>query len=170
MQYDLIVIGSGPGGYVAAIRASQLGMRTAIVECAEVGGVCLNRGCIPTKSLLKNVQVLEDIVHSTDYGIIDKGAYLDIDLVVERARNVSATMSKGIDMLLKKNKIDLIKGYGRLKSPHTVEVSGEKGREITATHIIIATGARPKELPSMPVDENYLLTYKTALFPDKIFA
>ncbi|MDR2382943.1 MAG: dihydrolipoyl dehydrogenase [Prevotellaceae bacterium] len=168
MQYDLIVIGSGPGGYVAAIRASQLGMRTAIVECAEVGGVCLNRGCIPTKSLLKNVQVLEDFVHSTDYGIINKGAYLDIDLVVERAQNISATMSKGIDMLLKKNKIDLIRAYGRLKSPHTVEVSGEESREITATHIIIATGARPKELPSMPVDEKYLLSYKTALFPDTI--
>ncbi|MDR0726026.1 MAG: dihydrolipoyl dehydrogenase [Prevotellaceae bacterium] len=168
MQYDLIVIGSGPGGYVAAIRASQLGMRTAIVECAEVGGVCLNRGCIPTKSLLKEVQVFEDIVHSTDYGIIDKGAYLDIDLVVERAKNVSATMSKGIYMLLKKNKIDLIKGYGRLESPNTVEVSAEESRKITATHIIIATGARPKELPSMPVDEKYLLTYKTALFPDTI--
>jgi dihydrolipoamide dehydrogenase len=168
MQYDLIVVGSGPGGYVAAIRASQLGMRTAIVECAEVGGVCLNRGCIPTKSLLRSVQIVDDIVHSTDYGIIDKGAYFDIDLVVERVQNISATMSKGINMLLKKNKIDLIQGYGRLKSPNTVEVSGEESCEITATHIIIATGARPKELPSMSIDEKYLLTYRTALFPDTI--
>jgi dihydrolipoamide dehydrogenase len=168
MQYDLIVIGSGPGGYVAAIRASQLGMRTAIVECAEVGGVCLNRGCIPTKSLLKSAQILGDTVNSTDFGIISKGAYLDVDIVVDKARNVSATMGKGIDMLLKKNKIDLIRGYGRLQSPNTVEVSGEESRKITATHIIIATGARPKELPSMPVDEKYLLSYKTALFPDTI--
>jgi dihydrolipoamide dehydrogenase len=168
MQYDLIITGSGPGGYVAAIRASQLGMKTAIIECAEVGGVCLNRGCIPTKSLLKSMQVLEDIEHSMDYGTFVGEAYMDIDKIVERAKNVSATMSKGIDMLLKKNKIDLIRGYGRLKSPNTVEVSGEESCEITAPHIIIATGARPKELPSMPVDEKYVLTYKTALFPDII--
>jgi dihydrolipoamide dehydrogenase len=143
-------------------------MRTAIVECAEVGGVCLNRGCIPTKSLLKDVQALENLVHAFDHGVISKGAYLDIDLVVGRARKVSATMSKGIDMLLQKNRIDLIQGYGRLKSPNTVEVSGKESREITATHIIIATGARPKELPSMPLDEEYLLSYRTALFPDLI--
>jgi dihydrolipoamide dehydrogenase len=168
MEYDIIIIGSGPGGYVAAIRASQLGMRTAIVECAEVGGVCLNRGCIPTKTLLKIAQVFDNIVYSTNYGIAIGEAYLDIDKVVERARNVSASMSKGIDMLLKKNKIDLIQGYGRLKSPNTVEIVGEESREITATHIIIATGARPKELPSMPIDEKYLLSYKTALFPGTI--
>jgi dihydrolipoamide dehydrogenase len=166
MQYDLIVIGSGPGGYAAAIRASQLGMKTAIVECAEVGGVCLNRGCIPTKSLLKNAQIFENVKHAADYGIIIGGIYLDIDKIVDRAKNVSASMSKGIDMLLRKNNIDLIRGYGRLKSPNTVEVSGETKTDVTATHIIIATGARPKELPSLPIDEKYLLSYKTALFPD----
>jgi dihydrolipoamide dehydrogenase len=166
MKYDLIVIGSGPGGYVAAIRASQLGMKTAIVECAEVGGVCLNRGCIPTKSLLKNAQIFENVKHAAEYGVITGNLYLDIDKIVDRAKNVSASMSKGIDMLLKKNKIDLIRGYGRIKSPNMVEVSGETKTEITATHIIIATGARPKELPSMPIDEQYLLSYKKALFPD----
>ncbi|MDR1593243.1 MAG: dihydrolipoyl dehydrogenase [Prevotellaceae bacterium] len=168
MQYDLIIIGSGPGGYVAAIRASQLGMKTAIVECAEVGGVCLNRGCIPTKALLKSAQILENVKHSIDYGIFIGNAGADIDKIVERAKNVSATMSKGIDMLLKKNKIDLFRGYGRLKTPNTVEVLGEENKELTATHIIIATGARPKELPSLPVDEKYVLSYKTALFPNSI--
>ncbi|MDR2286271.1 MAG: dihydrolipoyl dehydrogenase [Prevotellaceae bacterium] len=169
MQYDLIVIGSGPGGYVAAIRASQLGMKAAIVECAEVGGVCLNRGCIPAKSLLKSAQVFENIKHSSDYGTFVKHGAADIETIVGRAKNVSATMSKGIDMLLKKNKIDLIRGYGRLKTPNTVEVSGDENKEITATHIIIATGARPKELPSLPVDEKYVLSYKTGLFPEYIF-
>jgi dihydrolipoamide dehydrogenase len=168
MQYDLIVIGSGPGGYVAAIRASQLGMKTAIVECAEVGGVCLNRGCIPTKALLKSVQVFENVKHSMDYGILTERASANVDKIVDRAKNISATMSKGIDMLLKKNKIDLIRGYGRLKTPNTVEVSGDDSKEITATHIIIATGARPRELPSTPIDEQYLLSYKKALFPDTI--
>jgi dihydrolipoamide dehydrogenase len=143
-------------------------MRTAIVECTEVGGVCLNRGCIPTKTLLKSAQVFDNIKHSADYGIIAGGAVPDIEKIVARAKNVSATMSKGIDMLLKKNKIDLIRGYGRLKSPNTVEISGEENREITATHVIIATGARPKELPSLPVDEKYLISYKKALFPDDI--
>jgi dihydrolipoamide dehydrogenase len=166
MKYDLIVIGSGPGGYVAAIRASQLGMNTAIVECSEVGGVCLNRGCIPAKSLLKNAQIFENVRHASEYGVSAENLHLNIEKVVARAKNVSASMSKGIDMLLKKHKIDLIRGYGRLKSPNTVEVSGETQTEITATHIIIATGARPKALPSLPIDEKYLLSYKKALFPD----
>jgi dihydrolipoamide dehydrogenase len=169
MQYDLIVIGSGPGGYVAAIRASQLGMRTAVIECAEVGGVCLNKGCIPTKSLLKSAQVFEYVKNSLDYGTFVEHGGADIDRIVERAKNVSVTMSKGIDMLLKKNKIDLIRGYGRLKTPNTVEVSGDKNEEITATHIIIATGARPKELLSLPIDEKYVYSYKTALFPEYIY-
>jgi dihydrolipoamide dehydrogenase len=168
MQYDLIVIGSGPGGYVASIRASQLGMKTAIVECAEVGGVCLNRGCIPAKTLLKSAQVFENIKHSLDYGIIAENVVPDIEKIVARAKNVSATMSKGIDMLLKKNKIDLIRGFGRIKSPNIVTISGEENKELSATHIIVATGARPKELPSMPVDEKYILSYRQALFPDNI--
>jgi dihydrolipoamide dehydrogenase len=141
-------------------------MKTAIVECAEPGGVCLNRGCIPAKSLLKNAQVFENVKHAADYGIQLGDACPDIEKIVERAKNVSATMSRGIDMLLRKNRIDLIRGYGRLKSPNTVEVSGKTETEITAAHIIIATGARPKELPALPVDEKYLLSYKKALFPD----
>jgi dihydrolipoamide dehydrogenase len=169
MQYDLIVIGSGPGGYVAAIRASQLGMKTAIVECAEVGGVCLNKGCIPTKSLIKSAQVFDNMQNSMDYGMFIHHGGADIEAIVKRAKNVSDTMSKGVDMLLKKNKIDLIHGYGRLKTPNTVEVSGDKNKEITAKHIIIATGARPKELPSAPIDERYVFSYKTALFPEYIF-
>jgi dihydrolipoamide dehydrogenase len=168
MKFDLVVIGSGPGGYVAAIRAAQLGMKTAIVECAEAGGVCLNRGCIPTKTLLKSAQVFENIKHSADYGIITENAVPDIEKIVARAKNVSAAMSKGIDMLLKKNNIELIHGFGRLKSPDTVEISGDENREITAAHIIIATGARPKELSSMPIDEKYVVSYKTALFPGNI--
>ncbi|MDR3245933.1 MAG: dihydrolipoyl dehydrogenase [Prevotellaceae bacterium] len=168
MKFDLIVIGSGPGGYVAAIRAAQLGMKTAIVECAEVGGVCLNRGCIPTKALLKSAQVFENIKHSVDYGIITENAVPDVEKIVARAKNVSTTMSKGIDMLLKKNNIELIQGFGKLKSPDTVEVSGEENRELTAAHIVIATGARPKELPSLPIDEKYVVSYKTALFPCNI--
>jgi dihydrolipoamide dehydrogenase len=144
-------------------------MRTAIVECAEVGGVCLNRGCIPTKSLLKSAQVFEYVKNSMDYGTFVEHGGADIDRIVERAKNVSATMRKGIDMLLKKNKIDLIRGYGRLKTPDTVEVSGNEIKEITASHIIIATGARPKELSSLPVNERNVLSYKTALFPEYIF-
>ncbi|MDR0385472.1 MAG: dihydrolipoyl dehydrogenase [Prevotellaceae bacterium] len=168
MQYDLTVIGSGPGGYVAAIRASQLGMKTAIIECAEVGGVCLNRGCIPAKSLLKSMQALEIVKHSTDYGIFVENINADINKTVERAGNISASMRKGIDMLLKKNKIELIRGYGRLKTANTIDVSGEECREVTAQHIIIATGARPKELPALPVDEKYLLSYRKALFPETV--
>jgi dihydrolipoamide dehydrogenase len=144
-------------------------MKTAIVECAEVGGVCLNRGCIPTKSLLKSAQVFEYIKNSMDYGMYIEHGGADIDAIVKRARDVSATMSKGIDMLLKKNKIDLIRGYGRLKTPNTIEVSGEENKEFTATHIIIATGARPKALPSLPIDEKYVFSYKSALFPEYIF-
>jgi dihydrolipoamide dehydrogenase len=143
-------------------------MKTAIVECAEVGGVCLNRGCIPAKALLKSAQVFETVKHSSDYGIVAGNAVPDIEKIVARAKNVSATMSKGIDMLFKKNKIDLIRGYGRIKSLNTVEVLGEENKELTATHIIVATGARPKELPSMPIDGKYILSYKHALFPDSI--
>ena len=168
MQYDLLVIGSGPGGYVAAIRASQLGMKTAVIECAEIGGVCLNRGCIPTKTLLKSAQVYENIKHAADYGIVTDTFSPDIEKITERAKGVSATMSKGVDFLLKKNKIDLITGYAKLKSANTVEVTGEENREISATHIIIATGARPKELPSLPIDEKHIVSYKTALFPANI--
>ncbi|MDR0559029.1 MAG: dihydrolipoyl dehydrogenase [Prevotellaceae bacterium] len=166
MLYDIIVIGSGPGGYAAAIRAAQLGLKPVIVECAETGGVCLNRGCIPTKTLLKSASTLENIKHSENYGIIVTDYKPDVEKIVARARNVSETMSKGVDFLLKKNKIDLIKGFGKIKSENTVEIDGN--REITASHIIIATGARPRELPSLPIDEKYVISYKTALFPAKI--
>jgi dihydrolipoamide dehydrogenase len=143
-------------------------MKTAVIECAEVGGVCLNRGCIPAKALLKSAQVFENIKHAQDYGITVEHAVPDVAKIVARAKTVSATMSKGIDMLLKKNMIDLIHGFGRLKSSNTVEVAGDENRDLSAKHIIIATGARPKELPSATVDEQYVLSYKKALFPDDI--
>jgi len=169
MQYDLIVIGSGPGGYVAAIRASQLGMKTAIVECADVGGVCLNRGCIPTKALLKSASILENLKHAEEYGIIAELAKPDIAKIVFRAKNISATMSKGIDYLLKKNNIELIQGYASLVSANTIKVQGEnEEKTLSANHIIIATGSRPKELQACPIDEKYIVSSKTALFPETI--
>lgn len=116
MSYDLIIIGSGPGGYVAAIRASQLGLKVAIVEKAELGGVCLNWGCIPTKALLKSAQVFEYLKHAADYGITVNGGSADFDAVVKRSRGVADAMSKGVTFLLKKNKIDVINGYGKIKS------------------------------------------------------
>ncbi|MDR1897150.1 MAG: dihydrolipoyl dehydrogenase [Prevotellaceae bacterium] len=168
MKYDLVVIGSGPGGYTAAIKASQLGMKTAIVECAEIGGVCLNRGCISTKTLLKYAQVFDTMTHCYDYGICAGDMYLDAEKIVGRSRAVTATMRKGIDFLLKKNKIEVIHGFGTITSPNTVAVSGEEQREISASHIIIATGARPKDNPSFPIDEQNVWSYKKGLFPEYI--
>jgi dihydrolipoamide dehydrogenase len=168
MQYDLIVIGSGPGGYVASIRAAQLGLQTAVVECDALGGVCLNRGCIPTKALLKSAQTLDAIRHAADYGIIADNVSPDIAAIVARARTVSATMSRGVEFLLKKNRVTMIRGFGRITAPNTVEVTGDTNVELTSANIIIATGARPKELPSLPVDERYVQNYRQALFPDTI--
>jgi dihydrolipoamide dehydrogenase len=171
MEYDLIVIGSGPGGYVAAIRASQLGMKTAVVERERPGGICLNWGCIPTKSLLKSAEVFDYIKHSSDYGLIIEGSsYPDFGKVIERSRNVAEGMSKGVQFLFKKNKIELIRGTGRLADKNTVEVTDEGGnkKNYQAPHIILATGARSKELPGMKQDGKKVIGYREALTLDKL--
>ncbi|MFB9864701.1 dihydrolipoyl dehydrogenase [Rufibacter immobilis] len=163
--YDLIVVGSGPGGYVAAIRASQLGMKVGVVEKAELGGICLNWGCIPTKALLKSAQVFEYIQHAKDYGINVEGASADFGAVVSRSRGVAQGMSKGIQFLFRKNKIDHIAGYGKLKGQGKLEVTSEDGKaEIyEAKHIILATGARSRELPNLPIDGKKIIGYRQAM-------
>ena len=166
MNYDLIIIGSGPGGYVAAIRASQLGMKVGVVERSELGGICLNWGCIPTKSLLKSGQVFNYIKHAADYGVTVEGeAKADFEKMVSRSRGVADGMSKGIQFLFKKNKIDHIQGYGKLKNNQTVEVTNADGnvQELQAKHIILATGARSKELPNLKQDGKKIIGYREAL-------
>ena len=164
-KYDLIVIGSGPGGYVAAIRASQLGMKVGVVERSELGGICLNWGCIPTKALLKSAQVFDYINHAADYGVEVKGAKADFAGMVKRSREVAGGMSKGIQFLFKKNKIDHIAGYGTLSNGKKVEVKDEKGVVTTyaANHIILATGGRSRELPTMPIDGKKIIGYREAM-------
>jgi dihydrolipoamide dehydrogenase len=159
-KYDIIVLGSGPGGYVTAIRASQLGFKTAIVEKENLGGVCLNWGCIPTKALLKSAQVFEYLKHANDYGLTVKEYDKDFDAVVKRSRDVADGMSKGVQFLLKKNKIDVLNGYGTLKAGKKIEVDGT---EYSADHIIIATGARSRELPSLPQDGKKVIGYREAM-------
>lgn len=165
MNYDILIIGSGPGGYVAAIRASQLGMKVGVVERSEPGGICLNWGCIPTKSLLKSAQVYNYIKHSEQYGIkISDNVQADLAAMVERSRGVAENMSKGIQYLFKKNKIDLIRGFGKLSGNNTVIVDNQgETQEVSAKHIIIATGARSKELPNLPQDGKKIIGYKKAL-------
>jgi dihydrolipoamide dehydrogenase len=166
MKYDLIVIGSGPGGYVAAIRASQLGMKVGIVEKAEIGGICLNWGCIPTKSLLKSAQVFEYAKHADDYGVsIKGGVQANLKKMVERSRGVANGMSNGVQFLLKKNKIDQLIGSGRLTDKKTVEVESEDGKKEkhTADHIILATGARSRELPNLKQDGKKIIGYREAM-------
>ena len=159
-KYDIIVLGSGPGGYVAAIRASQLGFKTAIIEKESLGGVCLNWGCIPTKALLKSAQVFEYLKHAEDYGLVVKGADKDFGKVVERSRGVADGMSKGIQFLMKKNKIDVIEGLGKIKPGKKIDVDG---KEYSADHIIIATGARSRELPNLPQDGKKVIGYREAM-------
>ena len=165
MNFDLIVIGSGPGGYVAAIRASQLGLKTAIVERSELGGICLNWGCIPTKALLKSANVFEYINHAADYGITVKGAEVDFKGVVKRSRDVADGMSKGIQFLMKKNKIEVIAGTAKIKAGKKVDVTAadRKVSEISAKSIIIATGARSRQLPNLPQDGKKIIGYREAL-------
>ncbi|NRB82655.1 MAG: dihydrolipoyl dehydrogenase [Winogradskyella sp.] len=163
-KYDVIVLGSGPGGYVTAIRASQLGFKTAVVEKENLGGVCLNWGCIPTKALLKSAQVFEYLKHAEDYGLNVKEASHDFDAVVKRSRGVADGMSNGVKFLMKKNKIDVLEGYGKLKPGKKVDVDG---KEYSANHIIIATGARSRELPSLPQDGKKVIGYRKAMTLDK---
>ena len=165
MNFDLIVIGSGPGGYVSAIRASQLGMKVAIVEKAELGGICLNWGCIPTKALLKSAQVFDYINHSADYGIDVKGASADFSNIVKRSRDAAGSMSKGVQFLLKKNKIEVLEGAGKLKVGKKVEVTDSNGKAAlySAKHVIIATGGRSKELPSLKQDGKKVIGYREAM-------
>lgn len=168
-KYDLIVIGSGPGGYVAAIRASQLGMKVGIVERSELGGICLNWGCIPTKALLKSAQVFEYVKHAADYGIKIDGGEVDFDGMVKRSRDVAAGMSKGVEFLMKKNKIEVIAGFGKLKAGKKVEVKAEDGTitDYSADHIIVATGGRSRELPHLPIDGKKIIGYRQAMVMDK---
>lgn len=164
MAYDVVVLGSGPGGYVAAIRASQLGLKTAIIEKESLGGVCLNWGCIPTKALLKSAQVYEYIKHAKDFGIEASGVH-QFDAVVKRSRGVADKMSKGVQFLMKKNKIDVVMGFGKLKGKGQVEVTKADGTKqvVEGKHIIIATGARSRQLPSMPVDGKKIIGYREAM-------
>jgi dihydrolipoamide dehydrogenase len=165
MKYDIIVLGSGPGGYVTAIRASQLGFKVAVIEKENLGGVCLNWGCIPTKALLKSAQVFEYLKHASDYGLIVKEFDKDFGAVVSRSRGVADGMSKGVQFLMKKNKIDVIEGFGKLKPGKKIDVTAADGKvtEYSADHIIIATGARSRELPNLPQDGKKIIGYRQAM-------
>ncbi len=164
MAYDVVVLGSGPGGYVAAIRASQLGFKTAIIEKESLGGVCLNWGCIPTKALLKSAQVVNDIKHAESYGIEATGTP-KFDAIVKRSRGVADKMSKGVQFLMKKNKIDVIMGFGKLTTPGKLEVTDKDGKKQTVEgkHVIIATGGRSRELPSLKQDGKKIIGYREGM-------
>jgi dihydrolipoamide dehydrogenase len=168
-KFDIIVLGSGPGGYVTAIRASQLGFKTAIIEKESLGGVCLNWGCIPTKALLKSAQVFEYLKHAEDYGLSAENVSYDFDAVVKRSRGVADGMSKGVQFLMKKNKIEVINGVGKVKPGKKVEVTSEGGEttEYSADNIVIATGARSRELPSLPQDGKKVIGYREAMSLEK---
>jgi dihydrolipoamide dehydrogenase len=168
-KFDVIVVGSGPGGYVAAIRASQLGLKTAIVEAEELGGICLNWGCIPTKALIKSAQVFEYITHAKDYGIKVGKSEVDFSSMIGRSREVANGMSKGIQYLMKKNKIEQLLGWGKVKPGKKVEVEDKEGKKntYTADHIIIATGGRAKELPNLKIDNEKIVGYRKAMTLDK---
>lgn len=169
MKYDIIIIGSGPGGYVAGIRAAQLGKKVAIVERDALGGICLNWGCIPTKALLKSAQVFEYINHAEDYGIEVGKSKVKFDSIIGRSRDVANGMSKGIEFLMRKNKIDVVKGTGKLVPGKKVQVTDADGKQqvLEASHIIIATGARAKELPNLPIDGEKIIGYRQAMNLEK---
>lgn len=169
-RFDIIVVGSGPGGYVGAIKAAQLGKSVAIVERSEIGGVCLNWGCIPTKALLKSAQAYNYAKHCAEYGFEASDVKADIEKIVDRSRGVAAQMSKGVEFLLKKNKITLIQGDAMLKTNHSVVVTAEDGSrtEYEADHIILAVGSRPNSLPFAPIDGDKIISYRQALIPKKL--
>ena len=164
MAYDVVVIGTGPGGYVAAIRASQLGFKTAVIEKESLGGICLNWGCIPTKALLKSAQVYDYIKHAKDFGIEASGQH-DFGAVIKRSRGVADKMSKGVQFLMKKNKIDVFNGFGKVVAKGKIEVTGADNAKQTveAKYIIVATGARSRQLPSMPIDGKKIIGYREAM-------
>ncbi|MFV5695867.1 dihydrolipoyl dehydrogenase [Flavobacterium sp. LB3P122] len=165
MKYDIIILGSGPGGYVTAIRASQLGFKVAVIEKENLGGVCLNWGCIPTKALLKSAQVFDYLKHASDYGLTVSSFDKDFPAVVQRSRGVADGMSKGVQFLMKKNKIDVIDGFGKLKPGKKVDVTDKDNNvtEYSADHIIVATGARSRELPNLPQDGVKVIGYRQAM-------
>ncbi len=165
MSYDVVVVGSGPGGYPAAIRASQLGFKVAIIEKESLGGICLNWGCIPTKALLKSAQVYEYMKHSSDYGINATGIAHDFGAVIKRSRGVAEKMSKGVQFLMKKNKIDVIMGYGRVKGKGQIEVTAADGNKqlVEAKYVVIATGGRSRELPNLKQDGVKVIGYREAM-------
>lgn len=166
MAYDIVVLGSGPGGYVAAIRASQLGFKTAVIEKESLGGICLNWGCIPTKALLKSAQVFDYLNHAEDYlGVKQENVSYDFTKVIERSRNVASGMSNGVQFLMKKNKIDVINGFGKIKSANSIEVTKEDGSTelVEGKNIIVATGARSRVLPNLPQDGKKIIGYREAM-------
>jgi dihydrolipoamide dehydrogenase len=168
-QYDVIVLGSGPGGYVAAIRSAQLGLKTAIVERELLGGICLNWGCIPTKALLRSAEIYHYMRNAKDFGLIAKGIEADLEAVVKRSRGVAKQLNQGVTHLMKKNKITVHMGEGKLTTPGKLEVKGEKGTEaLTAKHIIVATGARARDLPFAPADGKRIWTYRHAMVPPEM--
>jgi dihydrolipoamide dehydrogenase len=168
-QYDVIVLGSGPGGYVAAIRCAQLGLKTAIVERENLGGICLNWGCIPTKALLRSAEVYHQMQHAAAYGLAADNIRADLDAVVKRSRGVAKQLNQGVTHLMKKNKIAVHMGEGRLLAPGKLEVKGEKGAEtLTAKHIIVATGARARDLPFAKADGQRVWTYRHAMTPSEL--
>ncbi len=165
MKYDILIIGSGPGGYVTAIRASQLGFKVAVIEKENLGGICLNWGCIPTKALLKSAQVYDYLKHIDQYGLKAEAIDKDFEAVIKRSRNVADEMSKGVQFLMKKNKIDIINGFGKIKSGKKVDVTAKDNSvtEYSAEHIIVATGARSRELPNLPQDGKKVIGYREAM-------
>ena len=167
--YDVIILGSGPGGYVAAIRCAQLGLKTAIVERENLGGICLNWGCIPTKALLRSAEVLHQMQHAADYGLAADNVRADLGAVVKRSRGVAKQLNQGVTHLMKKNKVAVYMGEGRLVAPGKLEVKGEKGAEtLTASHIILATGARARDLPFAKADGKRVWTYRHAMTPTEL--
>ena len=167
-SYDVVVIGAGPGGYVAAIRASQLGLKTAIVERDHLGGICLNWGCIPTKALLRSAEIYKNMKEADHYGLSAENVSFDLDKIVERSRKVSGQLTAGIGHLMKKNKIDVHMGTGVLSAPGKITVTGadNKTTDITAKNVILATGARARALPGLEPDGKIIWTYREALQPD----
>ncbi|HRI48414.1 MAG TPA: FAD-dependent oxidoreductase, partial [Ignavibacteriaceae bacterium] len=166
-QYDIAILGGGPGGYVTAIRAAQLGFKTVVIDKENLGGICLNWGCIPTKSLLRNADIYDTIKnHSDEFGITVKGVAYDFGKVIKRSRNISEKITKNVELLVKKNKVDRIKGFGKLISRNQISVFDENQKEIEvveASKIIIATGARPRILPNIPVDHKMIITSSEAM-------